>query len=90
MSYALRYTEETRRALKTLPGFYRQRAKQLLEALAQDPYPPRSKLLRDATDLYRLRLGGWRIIYQVDEDDQQVIIVAIREKTGPETYEDLP
>lgn len=89
MSYRLRYSEETRLALRTLPGFYRQRAKHLIESLAENPYPPKSKQLRDAEDLYRLRLGSWRIIYHVDRDDREVYILAIREKTGPETYEDL-
>lgn len=89
MSYRLRYSEEIRLALRTLPGFYRQRAKHLIEALSDDPFPPKSKQLRDAEALYRLRLGSWRIIYHVDHADREVHILAIREKTGPETYEDL-
>lgn len=90
MSYRLRYTEETRRSLKTLPGFYRQRARQVIENLVQDPCPPRIKLSRDTTGIERLMLAGWRIVYRVDEEVPEVLILAGREKTGPETYEDLP
>lgn len=89
MSYRLRYSQETRLALQTLPGFYRQRAKRVIEALVDDPYPRKSKQLRDADNLHRLRLGSWRILYHVDEGDQEIYIVTIREKIGPETYEDL-
>ena len=89
-SYRLRYSEETRQALRNLPGFYRQRAKRLIEDLADNPYPAKSKLLRGATNIYRLWLDSWRVIYEVDEEIKVVYIVAIREKTGPETYEGLP
>ena len=38
---------------------------------------------------YRIRLVRWRIIYRIDDDDQTVLILRVRRKTGPETYEDI-
>jgi hypothetical protein len=33
--------------------------------------------------------GRWRIIYRVDEQNGSLLILAIRRKVGPETYQDL-
>jgi len=89
VSFRISYTEEARRALHSMPGNYRQRAKRLLENLAADPYPPGAKELREMPGRFRLRLDGWRVIYKVDQETNSLLILAIRRKTGPETYQDL-
>jgi mRNA-degrading endonuclease RelE of RelBE toxin-antitoxin system len=77
VSYRLNYSDEARRALR------------LIESLADAPRPPTAQELRDLPNRYRLWLNGWRIIYRVDDDAQAVFILAVRHKTGPETYESL-
>ncbi len=89
MRYRISYTNEAIRALKTLPGRYRQRARRLIEALGDEPRPAKAKELRGLPHRYRLRLNGWRIIYRVDEPDGMLIVLAIRQKSGPETYHEL-
>jgi mRNA-degrading endonuclease RelE of RelBE toxin-antitoxin system len=89
--YRLRYSEEVRRALHRLPGNYRQRFRRILEKLPDDPYPAGSVPLRHSVPGGRkMRLDQWRLIYQVDEQAQILYVLAIRRKTGPETYQDLP
>ena len=39
--------------------------------------------------MYRLWLNDWRIIYQVDDEAGAALVIGIRRKTGPETYESL-
>jgi len=87
--YRIDYTDEARRNLRRLPGYYRPPARRMIERLQADPRPPRAKELRDAPGRYRLRLDEWRIIYRVNDDLQEIVILAIRRKTGPETYEDI-
>lgn len=89
MSYRLDYSDEARRALRTLPGRYRQRARRLIESLAGEPRPQAAKELRQLPHRYRLWLNRWRIIYRVDDEAQRVLILAVRQKTGPETYENI-
>jgi mRNA interferase RelE/StbE len=88
VSFRISYTEEARRALYSMPGDYRQRARRLLENLAANPYPPGAKALRDLPGRYRVRLDSWRVIYKVDQETNSLLILAIRRKTGPETYQD--
>ncbi len=90
MSYRLEYSEEVRGDLRTLPGFYRQRIRRILEALPDDPRPACRRPLRgDIPNGYKIRLDHWRVIYQVDDAEQALYVLAIRRKTGPETYQDL-
>ena len=90
MSYRLGYSEEVRHAWRSLTGFHRQQVRRMLEALPENPHPPRSGPLREGIpNGYRIRLGRWRIIYQVSDDERTIYVLAIRRKTGPETYQDL-
>jgi mRNA-degrading endonuclease RelE of RelBE toxin-antitoxin system len=57
--------------------------------LAENPFGPDAKELRDLPGCYRIRLQKWRIIYRVDEGDGVVVLLRVRLKTGPETYRDL-
>ena len=88
--YRIRYSEEARRSLRKLPGRYRQRVRRLIESLAETPRPNHAKELRDLPDVYRIWVNGWRLIFLFYYESEIVLIVGIRRKTGPETYEELP
>jgi mRNA-degrading endonuclease RelE of RelBE toxin-antitoxin system len=34
-------------------------------------------------------LEAWRVIYDVDDRDQVVLVLTVRRKRGPETYSDV-
>lgn len=82
------------RERKALPGNVRQRIKELLDSLAQDarPYNSIELQLEDVDldwEIRRIRIDTWRVIYAINEEVQQVAILAIR-KRPPYDYEDLP
>jgi mRNA-degrading endonuclease RelE of RelBE toxin-antitoxin system len=60
-----------------------------VDLLAEDPTPPRARELRGLPKRYRLPLLQWRLIYRVDEAAQTVLILTVRLKAGPETYQDI-
>jgi len=47
-----------------------------IDALRNNPYSHKTKKLRN-TDLYRIRVGDYRIIYQIDDDEKTVLITKI-------------
>ena len=60
-----------------------------VDALARNPRPPASKRLtipHESIEIRRYRLGHWRIVYSVVEE--QPLILAIRRRP-PYDYEDL-
>jgi mRNA interferase RelE/StbE len=89
MRYQIDYSDEARRNLRTVPGNYRQRVRRVIESLADNPRPPQAKELRHNPNGYRISLGRWRLVYRVSDEEQLVFIAAIRQKRGPETYDDI-
>lgn len=51
-----------------------------IESLANDPFPVQSKKLVDSESSYRLRVGDYRIIYQVDLEKRVVTIHYVRHR----------
>lgn len=66
MSYRLDYSEEARSDVRRLPGNYRQRIRRLILALSERPRPIQAVLLRGSENIYRTRVGDWRVIYTVE------------------------
>lgn len=90
MAYSILYDPAVYNELADLPANYRNRILDLINQLENDPRPAKSKQLREPQEhLYRVGLGKWRVVYSIDDDFQEVLIVRVGEKTGPEFYEDL-
>ena len=51
-----------------------------IEALALTPRPRGAEKLKGAVDLYRIRSGDFRIIYQVQGDVLRVLVVIIGDR----------
>lgn len=66
------------------------RIQDALEGLAENPRPPGKKFrfLKPPVTVYqyvashRLRVGDYRILYDVDDTSRRVILLAIRRRTG--------
>jgi mRNA interferase RelE/StbE len=76
--YRLEFTKQADKALRRLP---RDAAKLIvgkLEILAADPYAPNNnvKKLVERTG-YRLRVGDWRVIYEIEDDRLVILVVAV-------------
>ncbi len=86
---------EVHEARKSLPGNVRHRIKKVIDALADKPRPPESKVL-DAEgldvprsiELRRIRLDSWRLLYAVNASENWVWVLAVR-KRPPYDYKDL-
>jgi len=58
----------------------RQRIVHRIESLSDDPRPPTSQKL-GGTDLYRVRQGDFRILYEIHDLELVVIIVRIGDRS---------
>jgi mRNA interferase RelE/StbE len=69
------------KTLQRLPRDLRQRLAVAIDSLAIEPRPPGSKKLVGEA-FYRLRVGDWRIIYAIEDDQLIVLVVKVAPRGG--------
>ena len=75
-----------KRELLRIPPLDRQRIAEAVQTLADDPRPPGVKQLE--LSVYRLRVGDYRVIYKVF-DDEKVILIGRVARRSENTYRAL-
>lgn len=78
--YGIIFARSARRELETLDASIVRRVITRIEGLAQDPRPPGSRKLQGEQNLWRIRIGDYRVIYSVDDRQRIVDIVKIRHR----------
>lgn len=78
--HEVRIGRSATKELESLPDKVVQRIVSKIDALAQQPRPSGSKKLKGADDLWRIRVGDYRIIYAVNDTDSMVEIRVIRHR----------
>jgi mRNA interferase RelE/StbE len=58
-----------------------------IDALAENPRPRRARKLEGIEELYRVRCGDYRIIYQIQ--DQRLLVLVVRIRHRREAYRRL-
>lgn len=77
MAYRIEYKPSAERAFLALPKEVQWRICPRIEALATDPRPPGAKKLRGYEKRWRIRVGDYRVIYEVHDKELLVLIVKI-------------
>lgn len=85
--YQLEIPVQVRHQVERLPGHYRQRVKDILQRLRDNPRPDNAKLLREKEQIYRIALDQIRIVYSVEDEILVVAVVKVGRKRGPEFYQ---
>lgn len=74
--YSLRLSRQAATTLRTLPHPALARIQGALELLRVTPFPPAATRLRNRS-AYRVRVGDYRIIYEVEESTVLILVLAI-------------
>ncbi len=79
MSYRVELTRSAKRELDRLPSHVVERCLEALSFLSQNPFSEvlAVKKLRGAEPLYRVRLGDYRIVYEVRKKVLLVLVIKI-------------
>lgn len=77
MTYRVEFTSAAARQVKKLPRPARDRLLASIESLSNDPRPPGSTKLVGEETARRLRIGDYRIVYDVVDDVLTVLIVRV-------------
>ena len=77
MAYQVQISQAARRDLKSIRGPGRRRIADAIDGLANDPRHHGFAKLAGPDETYRIRVGEYRIIYQIEDDRLIVLVVRI-------------
>ena len=78
--YRIEFAPAAVRQFGSLPVKIQLRVRTRIEALGSDPRPAGYRKLKGADDIYRVRVGDYRVLYQVRDDDLLVLVVSVRKR----------
>ncbi len=79
--YAIVFARSARKALQALPPTVAERILEKVELLTSNPRPAGCKKLRGHSNLWRLRVGEYRVIYSIDDNNLVVDISIVRHRS---------
>ena len=77
MPYAVLIRPAAERDRRALPSEMRQRVNATLLGLAEQPRPAGALTLTGLRIRWRLRIGDYRILYEIDDTEREVLILRI-------------
>ena len=78
--YSIVFARSARKELQGLDPPIALRLLKRIETLAKDPRPAGVVKLEGAIDLWRIRVGEWRVVYRIDNRVRLVDITSIRHR----------
>jgi mRNA interferase RelE/StbE len=85
-SYKVEFTKSARKALDRIPNTVRNQLAVKIYSLKDDPRPDGCKKLKGEKDLYRIRVGNYRVVYLIQ--DGKLIVVVVKVGHRRDVYRD--
>jgi mRNA interferase RelE/StbE len=82
--YEVVLTREAQRTYRKADTPLTRKLNHCFENLSRDPYshPNIKRLTGTLRGLFRYRVGDWRVVYSIGEEDEQVIVLVIVHRSG--------
>ena len=78
--YRIELTPAAVRQLGSLPVKMQRRVSTKIEALATEPRSAGGRKLKGADNIYRVRVGSYRLLYQICDDILLVLVVSVKKR----------
>jgi len=75
--YSVKITSRAEGELKRLDRPVKNRVVTAILALASEPRPPGCLKVKSAEGIWRIRVGDWRIGYEIDDSLQEVVVIRV-------------
>jgi mRNA interferase RelE/StbE len=80
MAFRIEWKKSTRKDLRKLPANAADKIVEVVEHLSQNPFPHGVEKLSGSEHAYRIRLGDYRIVYEVVTESKLVEIQRVRHR----------
>jgi mRNA interferase RelE/StbE len=85
--YSITFARSARKELDRLPAELAERVLQKIGALSATPRPVGVTKLKGQKNLWRLRVGDYRVVYAIDDEQKIVDVSIVRHRR--DVYRDL-
>jgi mRNA interferase RelE/StbE len=82
--YRVEVSATAERQLRKLPRADQVRVVRTIQALSVDPRPPGSRKLAGHDDVFRVRVGRYRVLYAIE--DRRLVIVVLKVGDRKDVY----
>jgi len=83
-SYRVEVSATAERQLRKLPRAEQVRVIRTVQALSVDPRPPGSRQLSGHDDVFRVRVGRYRVLYSIE--DRRLVIIVLKVGDRKDVY----
>lgn len=77
MTYTVEFSPSARKMFKKLPQDLQDRIQPKIDALAIEPRPSGVKKLKGEENTYRIRVGSYRVVYEIEDDVLLVTVIRV-------------
>jgi mRNA interferase RelE/StbE len=79
--YVITFARSARKELESFDAHIVNRIVPKIEALAREPRPAGCRKLQVEKNLWRIRVGNYRVVYAIYDDERRVDVVAVRHRS---------
>ena len=83
MSYSVRTTKKAEKQIRALPESVKKKIGEIVDVLKNEAIPARRydvKKIKGRKNIYRIRVGSYRMLYLLDENRITILLVLHRSK----------
>ena len=81
VSFEIILRNSAKKDLRNLDKQDRIRVLKAITKLAHDPFPPQYRRIVDSEDDYRIRVGDYRVVYEVASAERKVTVSYVRHRS---------
>ncbi|PZV06570.1 MAG: type II toxin-antitoxin system mRNA interferase toxin, RelE/StbE family [Leptolyngbya sp.] len=78
--YEVQFKASAAKEFRKLTLDVKGRIQKAIDGLRTDPRPAAMKKLAGETNLYRIRVGDYRVVYEIDDSHQFIVVTRVRHR----------
>ena len=79
--YTVNFTNSAAREFRSLPSEIKRRVGSVVDSLQRTPRPSGVRKLQGHDELYRIRIGSYRLVYEIDDRTVRILVTKIRHRS---------
>ncbi|MCL4357609.1 type II toxin-antitoxin system RelE/ParE family toxin [Patescibacteria group bacterium] len=80
-SYSVKIKSSAQKEIRKLPSMeIRDKIVEIIDDLRINPVPDEAKKIKGSNNIYRIRQGTYRIVYQIYKDELLIIVIRVRHR----------